>query len=361
MSVPREVCEDMERRWLEAVEWHALRCSEATLTAVQHAAWRRWWRDLENHRVYAACARLHVDAQQLPRVAPSSAPVRGSRGIRAIRASAAAPRRLLFGTVTFGAAIACALLALTADRRALPVRAETASDLPVLFRTGPGQTRRIRLRDGSTVILGAETALTVALTPRRRSVSLAHGEAWFRVTDRSGWPFVVNAGPGTITDLGTAFVVDREARRVEVTVTEGRVEIALDHLVSAPHLHGVQLKPVRLHRGERFSYGAETMGNVRSVDPRIALAWTTGELEFADEPLRDVAANVSRYAPQPIAVSPAAAGLRLTTLVFSRNVPQWLDGLSRVLPVTVTRSSVGICVRLRTHRQTQVSNTCRKR
>lgn len=361
MSVPREVCEDGERRWLEAVEWHALRCGPTAVTPAQQAAWHRWWQDRENHRIYEACVRLHADALQLPVQTSAVRGVRAQRDPSAMRRSRTAPRRFPLGPVALGAAIACAVLVFGPYGHVLPVRVEAVLGPPTLYRTGPGQTQRIQLTDGSTVVLGAETALTVTLSRRRRSVTLAHGEAWFKVTHRPWWPFVVSAGAGTITDLGTAFVVDREAHRVEVTVTEGRVEIALARDISAPRLQGVRLEPVRLRRGERLSYGANVLGTVRTVDPRMALAWTNGELEFSDEPLRDVAANVSRYAPQPITVSPAAGELRVTTLVFSRDVPQWLDGLSRVLPVTVERTGVGICVRLRARNTMQLNNACRTR
>lgn len=361
MSVPREVCEIMEHRWIEAIEWHALRCSATVLTPEQQADWQRWWQDGENRRIYGSCARLHVDAQQLHTRASTTGTARATLDRSTARSLVIRPLRRLVGAVTLGAAIACVFLLFRRYAQVLRIHAQAAVNPPTLYRTGPGQTQRIRLRDGSTVILGAGTALTVTLSPRRRTVRLAHGEAWFRVTHRFGWPFVVKAGPGTITDLGTAFVVDREPHRVEVTVTEGRVEIALRHLVAAPHLQGVQLEPVRLHRGERLSYGTRGVGAVRTVDPRVALAWTTGELEFSDEPLRDVLANVSRYAPQPITATPAAGGLRVTTLVFSRDVSEWLDGLTRVLPVTVERTDVGICVRLRTHNQTQINNACTRR
>ena len=358
MSVPREVCEDMERRWLEAVEWHALRCSAIVLTPAQQAAWRRWWQDGENRRVYGACARLHADVQRLPRQSSVAKAVRAACSSGAV---GAALRRGIRGAMTVSAALACILIGGQFDRSGISERTATVSAPPIHYQTGPGQNRRIRLRDGSTVVLGAETSLTVSLTRQRRSIHLVRGEAWFRVAHRPDWPFVVNAGRGTITDLGTAFVVDRDARRVEVTVTEGHVQIALSHLIRTPRLSGVRLEPVRLHRGQRFSYGADVIGTVRAANPHMALSWTSGELEFSDEPLRDVAANVNRYAPQPIAVSPAAGRLRLSTLVFSRHVAEWLDGLSRVLPVTVERTNVRICVRLRTHHQTQVSNTCRKR
>lgn len=358
MSVPRDVCETVERRWLEAVEWHALRCSATVLTREQQAEWRYWWQDGENRRVYGSCARLHADVQRLPM---QTSVAEGVSAARSPEASAAALRRAVRGAVMVSAALACALIGGALQRGAVPVHTETVSAPPAHYQTGFGQIRRIRLQDGSTIVLGAETSLTAILTPQRRAIHLVQGEAWFRVTHRPDWPFVVNAGRGTITDLGTAFVVDREPRRVEVTVTEGRVQIALNRLIRTPRLSGVKLEPVRLRRGQRFSYGVDAIGSVRAVDPHMALSWTSGELEFSDEPLSDVAANLSRYAPQPIAVSPAAGRLRLSTLVFSRHIAEWLNGLSQVLPVTVERTDVGVCVRLRTRDETQPNNACRKR
>ncbi len=363
MSASRPAVEEDEHRWVEAVEWHTLRCSRAGLTPAQHAAWRLWWADPENRRVYAACARLHVHAQLLKSAGPLAGR-RTARGYdRLTGAPERTPRRILIGGAVLALWLGWVMLASPPAGRALAPRQQQSelATARTVYRTRSGQMRRIVLSDGSTVILGAETALSVSLTPQRRAVRLERGEAWFRVVHRSHWPFVVAAGDGTITDLGTAFVVDRESGRVEVTVTQGRVEVALATSSAMPQWKRLQRVPIRLHRGERFSYGRNADRVVRTVSPRVALAWTSGELAFADERLRDVIANIDRYAQRPIEVSPAAGRLRLTTLVMSRRISAWLRALGRVLPITVKRGNEAICIRLRATQTTRLNNSCRGR
>ncbi|MGC8517682.1 MAG: FecR family protein [Steroidobacteraceae bacterium] len=348
-----------EGRWLEALDWHALRCSADGLTPPQQDAWRHWTLDPENRRVYAACAQLYRDAQGLEdseHMARISAP----------RASRKSPDvRQVVKWALAGATLAvCAASALLVIPRARPTRIPSApvptSVASTVYRSPPGQTHRIRLGDGSTVVLGAETVLDVIITPQRRSLNLRRGEAWFDVIHRPHWPFVVTAGTGQIRDLGTAFVVDREAGRTEVTVTQGQVEVSLSGMLHAPLPETARLQPIRLHRGERFVYGTHIRLAIRHVSPRLALGWTRGHLEFIDEPLGVVAENISRYSQQPIRVSPAAAGLHLTTLVLSHHIRAWIQGLSRVLPVVAVYSNGDICVRLQTSLSTHKANDCRE-
>lgn len=360
MSAPGVAAEDDEHRWIEAVEWHALRCDEAQLTSVQRAAWQLWWQDADNQRIYAACARLHADAQHfdaayLPRAGrPEQQPSR-LPGILTTPWCRALTRVVQLAIVAL-----CATLAGPVARLAPRTLSSSAPPRKSRYQTGPAQTRRVTLSDGSTVILGAETSLTASLSATRRTVRLKRGEAWFHVVHHRHWPFVVRAGNGRITDLGTAFVVDREPRRVEVTVTQGQVEVDLADS-DAHRTQALPSKPIRLRRGERLTYGPDAVHHVRAVNPSLALAWTAGELAFSDESLRDVVANVNRYTSRPIEVSHAAGQLRLTTLVMSRRIPAWLEGLGRVLPVRVTRSDGTICIQLRADQMTHLHNSCSRR
>ena len=253
MSAPRPAVEEDEHRWIEAVEWHTVRCSGKGLAPAQRTAWQLWWADPDNRRIYAACARLHVHAQLLdsdsPHAGMTSARQNGGRG--------RTPRRILIGGSVLALLIGWVMLAGPPACRARAPRHQQAEPATAgtVYRTRSGQMRRIVLSDGSTVILGAETALRVSLTPQRRAVSLERGEAWFQVVHRRHWAFVVAAGGGTITDLGTAFVVDRESGRVEVTVTQGRVEVALAKSSAVPQWKRLELVPIRLHRGAFSSAG----------------------------------------------------------------------------------------------------------
>ncbi len=346
-----------EGRWLEALDWHAVRCASDPLTPEQQEAWRQWLCDAGNRRVYAACAQLYWDAQGLEDT-DHKAGVSAAAPLSRFRAIRQAVKWALGGALL----AACAASTVLVSPRARPTRTPSPSGEPpvasTVYRSSPGQTRRIRLSDGSTVVLGAATVLDVDITPQRRALNLRRGEAWFKVIHRPHWPFVVTAGTGQIRDLGTAFVVDRESGRTEVTVTQGQVEVSLSGMHRAPQLGTVRLKPIRLHRGERFVYGTRIPLAIRHVSPRLALGWTRGHLEFVDEPLGVVAENISRYSQQPIQVSPAAARLHLTTLVLSHHIPAWINGLSRVLPVVVVHTNHGICVRLQTSVSTHKTNEC---
>jgi transmembrane sensor len=62
-------------------------------------------------------------------------------------------------------------------------------------------------------------------TPTRVVAELARGGAHFRVAHNPARTFVVEAGPVSITDLGTEFTVDRLDDGVRVAVQEGQVQV----------------------------------------------------------------------------------------------------------------------------------------
>lgn len=355
-----------ERRWIEALEWHGKRNGEAPLGAADERAWQHWVADPQNRYVYESCAQLHAATLQI-----------GASRVWLRRWQLQKHRRptrgwLRWSLVSTVLAIAFAVFVMRLERprtlgHVLPaqtlklVHSNAAPGAAMSYRTRIGQTRVIRLADASKITLGAKTELSVLYTADQRTVHLDRGEAWFQVRHHEHWPFVVRAGNGTITDLGTAFVVDRESDKVEVDVTQGTVEVSV-HGARA-HPQGVRsvaqaVTPIRLRRGERLSYGRSGVSAVRAVDPGAATAWTSGELEFNDEPLQYVVENVSRYTGRPIEVAPAAGRLRMTTLLLSHRIDEWLEDLHAVLPVSVTRTTAGVCIRLIVSHRTRLSNAC---
>ena len=86
---------------------------------------------------------------------------------------------------------------------------------------------QVRFADGSTVqLLDANSALDVgAASPSAVEVSLRSGSAEFEITPNPRRQFIVHAGIAEISVLGTHFRVTREAPRVRVEVTRGRVAV----------------------------------------------------------------------------------------------------------------------------------------
>jgi transmembrane sensor len=93
------------------------------------------------------------------------------------------------------------------------------------YATAVGGRRTIALPDGSRVELNTATEVRSAVTPDSRIFWLDRGEAYFEVAHAADHPFVVHAGPRTITVLGTKFSVRRDGNRVSVSVVEGRVRV----------------------------------------------------------------------------------------------------------------------------------------
>ena len=96
----------------------------------------------------------------------------------------------------------------------------------VMYETASAEQKTLSLPDGSSLVLGALSKVTLDWTRERRAVALAQGEAFFRVAPDPGRPFVVVAGGGLIRALGTEFNVLRDAQRVVVTVSEDPVLVS---------------------------------------------------------------------------------------------------------------------------------------
>lgn len=170
------------------------------------------------------------------------------------------------------------------------------------FDTAVGGRQIVPLPDGSKVELNTRTVVRTSIDESRREVWLDTGEAFFEVTHRAGEPFVVHAGPQTITVLGTKFSVRRDKDRVMVNVLEGRVRI--DNGEGSPARAAV------ITAGDTaITRGASTLLAVKSVE-RVenALAWRDGRLSFDQAPLTEVVAEFNRYNRTRLVVVDAAAG-----------------------------------------------------
>jgi transmembrane sensor len=154
----------------------------------------------------------------------------------------------------------------------------------VTYSTGVGEQRTEQLPDGTRIVLNTQTAMQVRYDRHRREVTLKHGEALFDVVHDAKRPFVVTTADGSVTDLGTQFLVRDEDGTTLVTLLHGRVEVATKAASK-------QLVP-----GEQAHYGASVAGvRVREVDTTTATSWMHGRLDFSDWPLAKVVAEANRY------------------------------------------------------------------
>jgi transmembrane sensor len=370
-------------RWVEALTWHErlTEADQAQLTSALVQEWQTWYADLENRRIFDQVSRLIADAGRA-RCGSSRRrdftedeydPAIPIALWRSTRVPPSALHRLPWmagrsGFIALIAAVAAGIAAVLwapLGRFAAQVRWESIAPQArgwgearwqsgaITFETAVGELKNVNLPDGSQITLGGGTKLVVDLSARTRSVELLEGEAWFRVAHNPNWPFIVDAGNGAITAVGTAFLVTRDSDLVVVTVTEGAISVRAPPLANLPSVHHRQTasfstpSPIRVTRGEEISY--HDNGRVTSVvaaDTHAAIAWTQGRLIFDNQPLRYVIEGVNRYSARHIFVTPSAGRLRFSGVILLGEFEEWLQRLPAVVPVDVDQGNAAICIRL---------------
>lgn len=262
---------------------------------------------------------LAVDAG-VHRGAPQRTPVRR----RPARPLAVTRAWLVRGAVAAG--IVAAALAF-----GLPGLYGPAGD--ALYAASSGATRELTLADGTTVHLDVDSAIEVRLTGSQRHVSLERGRALFDVAHDAERPFVVSAGAGRVTALGTVFEVDRQSStNVIVTLAEGAVQVT-------GSLHG-QPQSTRLSPGQRIRIAEDDAAWVREqVDAAAATSWSLGRHVFRDLRLADAVAEVNRYSTRKVVVAdPTLADLPVSGSFVSGDSDSIVAAFAAVLPITVSES-----------------------
>jgi transmembrane sensor len=171
------------------------------------------------------------------------------------------------------------------------------------YATAIGESRVVKLADGSVITLNTNSRVTAVFSPRAREVFLAYGEASFDVAHEPTRPFNVNVGKRVFQAVGTSFNVRvLNPENVELTVTEGRVKLLYVPPPSPPDT------PAKLR--EEVMHPETTVGaletalvepgfqTVRKLDANevdARLAWQRGMIIFEGEPLGEVLAEVDRY------------------------------------------------------------------
>jgi transmembrane sensor len=340
-----------DRCFDEAAAWHARwrSVSGSGLSAEEIDRWVRWSKIPENKQAYDAVelvsrVRYALEPPPLPtaeelaaddsdeviflpqpRLSDSERP-----GVRWRR------------VVLFAAAAVLVALCFTPAMRWLSL--DRAEPVHVVSTTS-GEVKHIVLRDGSRVTLGAKTELSVHYGHCLRTILLNSGEALFNVAHDPHCPFIVIAGGGAITALGTEFSVRRTLDRVTVQVAEGIVNVQpRDTLVTVPWPKDTDVPKVawpdaKLTQGEEVTYaGTQKRSAVASEDPNVATAWLDGRRVYRHEPLAYLVADISRYFDEPIEVDHDVGELQFTGLVYESQVKKFLQDLEIIFPVKVART-----------------------
>ena len=319
----------------KAAGWFARLQGEAA-TGDDWLAFERWLQSSPAHaKAYDQLEGLWIDLE--------FAPVARELGGRPLLAARRRPpggrpsqdqprRRAWLGA---GAAIAASLaVAVAIGLRAPVVAAET-------YETAPGQTRDITLADGTHIRLNAASKISVSFGRDSRRVQMADAEATFDVAHDAARPFLIGVGDRQVRVVGTEFNLRHRAHRIDLTVRRGIVEVrAADALQAAP---------IRVTVGQELTHtDGEAAQVLKGSDPDQAFAWTSGQLIYRDQPLSEVAADLSRRFAAPVRTADArTAALRFSGVLVTDDEADVLRRLQAFAPVRVERSGDAIVLRER--------------
>ena len=193
------------------------------------------------------------------------------------------------------------------------------------FATAPGVLDSLTLPDGSRVLLGPGSRLTLAADfgAATREMTLL-GEARFTVVHDAAHAFVIHTSAATVRDVGTVFSVHSDAAEgARVVVSEGAVEVQEHSGASRQTLGAGDVAVVAAGGGihvQRAASGADDA------------AWTQGRLVFRDASVTQVTADLRRWYGVEVKVDSSLAK-RPVTANFDRGLSA--ADVARIVAATI--------------------------
>lgn len=243
----------------------------------------------------------------------------------------------------------------------------------MLITTETGEIRPVHLSDGTLVELNTDSRIEITYDRYKRRVRLLQGEAYFKVVHDSARPFLVYAGDKYVRDIGTAFVVRLLQENLNVTVFEGRIELAetpglIEKTYKKPGSGDINTgksgKPAdtatMLKAGQAITLAdGERKGKIMNKsanDLKRRLAWKEGLLDFSNTPLEEVIKELNRYSKLRIKIAdPHLKTVKFGGIFRIDQTNQLLDALQASYGIRVERLSTNE-VRLSKAESTGIDN-----
>ncbi|NIB42167.1 hypothetical protein HBA55_21350 [Pseudomaricurvus alkylphenolicus] len=209
---------------------------------------------------------------------------------------------------------------------------EQSSPYPIIYETSVGKQKNIGLEDGSILILDTNSRVAVNFRDTVRQLTLEQGQAYFQVAHDNTRPFVVRAGTGEVTALGTAFDIRLDGPAATVKLIEGRVKVNLAQAPDGPEM--------QLVAGQQIRVESDQLSDVKKVDLVNLEAWKMGKIIFSDTPLPDAINEMNRYRKKKYELRGAkAAEVRVSGIFNIDNADKFTSSLVSYFPIQARESS----------------------
>ena len=212
----------------------------------------------------------------------------------------------------------------------------------VEHKTAYGEIKEVTLEDGSTVMLNANSSITLSdsrMSKQGREVFLK-GEAFFNVVKTSDLKlFHVKTPDGiTVQVLGTAFNVNTRREKLSVYLQSGKVRIQSDS------------EAVTLQPGERADFDKSlekvlvSKEDLKTVDDK--LAWKANLYIMNDLSMSTIALDIKdNFGKQVIFLDSALSSERVTAKLPARDINILLNVLREALDVEIEQKDNQIIIK----------------
>jgi ferric-dicitrate binding protein FerR (iron transport regulator) len=328
-----EECSSDERAAMDA--WIAANPHRPAQVEALRAVWTRAEGMPTPHEVDAAWTGLVV---RMTRVGAAESAASGSvgrttpssRGTHAIAWSIPARRAWIGSAVAATILLAAGVGAFRPEITRLAQRIASPEAGGRVYATGRGERDVIRLTDGTQIVLGPASRLTLAPRYRggTRSVSL-EGTALFSVWHDAAHPFVVRTARTVTEDLGTSFVVRDYATDAvsRVAVREGHVRVTSVYAAAGAD------RDRPLQAGDAAIVAADARGvEPVTADAAADFDWADGRFTVHDVRLADLLPDLARSYDIDITLAdPALGDQRVSATWANQGADQILADLGTIV------------------------------
>ncbi|KIH84835.1 FecR family protein [Pseudomonas batumici] len=230
------------------------------------------WRATPAHaRAYAEFEALWSDLAQLRQLnQPALPPARRKHLWRPALATAVA--------------LVCALLTVSAGAPNTPYRHQVAAHAQ--------GTRILKLPDGSTLYINANTRLRINFRAQQRDIYLDQGQFYLEMATDKERPFWIHAGNARARGMGSGFDVRRGQRQLVVSVAHGQVAFEPEGDPNNATL--LEARQRAIFDYAKGTLQQQTLGGEEIPD------WRSGHLTFRNRELASLIDELSLYRSKPV-------------------------------------------------------------
>jgi len=264
---------------------------------------------LEKHIAVAECEAPWVDQVQLRQLNRTALPP-------------ARRKNLWRPALATAAALVCALLSVSVGAPNTPYRHQVAAHAQ--------GTRALKLPDGSTLHVNANTRLRINFRSQQRDIYLDQGQFYLEMATDKERPFWIHAGNARARGVGSGFDVRRGQRQLVLSVAHGQVAFEPEGDPNNATL--IEARQQAIFDYAKGTLQQQTLGGEDIAD------WRSGHLTFRNRELASLVDELSLYRSKPVQLAEGPlAHFKVSGSLDVTDPDALLNALPTLIPVkTVT-------------------------